>query len=62
MVNFESGQANVLDALGGPIEMSIWSKIFGLMQHRMMGDRPFIDIEAGTSGTGSHKRNRQVMA
>ena len=61
MVNFESGQADILDQLGGPIDSTTWGKIFGLMQHGMKGDRPFIDIKAGTSGTGSHSRNRQVM-
>ena len=35
--------------------------IHKLLRAGMRGDRPFIEIEAGTSGTGSHERNRDVM-
>ena len=66
-VDFRSGEAE----LGG-----IWDEISGnnmlqkiidvgniqrLMSSGMRGDRPFINIEAGTSGTGSHQDNRRVM-
>ena len=65
-VDFRTGEAemgSVWDATKGSMLEKI--RAVGLIQRLlsagMMGDRPFIEIEAGTSGTGSHQRNRQVM-
>lgn len=66
-VDFSSGEAelgSVYDALsdGGVMnKMRDLRLIQILMTHGMESDRPFMDIEAGTSGTGSHGRNREVM-
>jgi len=67
-VNFESGRSEIGDigAVGGSPgpkyrDNNLWITIGNRLRSGMEGDRPFINIEAGTSGTGSHNRNRQVM-
>jgi hypothetical protein len=62
MVKFESGKAEIADAWSGELlKFDQWSQLFDLMKKGMMADRDFIDIEAGTSGTGDTARNRDVM-
>ena len=64
MVNFESGRANGIEfpRTGNIVsDVKFYGKVMRLLMQGMSGDRPFIDVEAGTSGTGSHERNREVM-
>lgn len=58
-INFRSGESEIAGKRY-PIDIK-WGNIYNLLLYGMRGDRPFITIEAGTSGTGSHSRNRQVM-
>ena len=60
-VNFESGDSNINVIGTARFEDNLWITISNRLRNGMRGDRPFINIEAGTSGTGSHSRNRQVM-
>jgi|TARA_B100000700_G_C15052424_1_gene860980 hypothetical protein len=53
MVSFGRGESQ--------IDTEIDRNIVELLDKGMMRDRPFITIEAGTSGTGSDAANREVM-
>jgi hypothetical protein len=64
IVRFESGKADKIELpRSGNIvaDINFYGRVMRLLMQGMRGDRPFIDIEAGTSGTGSHDRNREVM-
>ena len=64
IVNFDSGRANEIELpkTGNIVgDVKFYGKVMRMLMQGMRGDRPFIDIEAGTSGTGSHDRNREVM-
>ena len=64
IVNFKSGKADEIKIprTGNIVnDVKFYGKVTRMLMQGMAGDRPFIDIEAGTSGTGSHDRNREVM-
>jgi|21_taG_2_1085346.scaffolds.fasta_scaffold25160_2 hypothetical protein len=64
IVNFESGRANKIELprTGNIVnDIKFYGKVMRKLMQGMSGDRPFIDIEVGTSGTGSHERNMEVM-
>ena len=54
IVNFKRGESQ--------IQTEVDENIVKLMKMGMRGDRPFITVEAGTSGTGSDLANRRVMS
>ena len=54
IVNFKRGESQ--------IQTEVDENIVKLMKMGMRGDRPFITVEAGTSGTGSDSANRRVMS
>ena len=53
---FKRGEIEVIEDLP-----RMFPTIVKLIDKGMRGDRPFIKIEAGTSGTGSDEENRKVM-
>ena len=64
IVHFESGEVDKIELpRSGNVadDANFYGRVMRLLMQGMRGDRPFIDIEAGTSGTGSHDRNREVM-